>query len=108
MKLRINELEKLASKMVGDCQTPNVFFVSKFDNETHGIILITTDFEVAYKVWKSLPKTCETSLEDRKFGCICTTEPVSEGSKQLITDDNSDMFKKIWAFRKHRKSRVGT
>lgn len=95
MKIRVEELEKLAAEMIGDGQKPNLFFVSKFDNDTHGCIAVTPDFDIAYEIWKKLPTNCETALEDRMYGTICDNAPHSEEEAMqgvLHLADNSEHF----------------
>ncbi len=94
--MKIKELEKLASEMVGDGKLPHLFFVSTHEGgkKSRGVILITRSFELAYMVWSNLPRTFESSLEGRKFGTICSVEPEEDGSKKLIVIDDSRMFRK--------------
>ena len=71
--MRVEQLNGLARIMVGDSQTPNVFFVT-VGNDTQ---LISTDFNQAYVFWKGLSKTQrskEPALADRMFGVICSVE----------------------------------
>lgn len=88
--MRIDQLEALASDMIGDGQTPDVFFVTREGN----VILVTTDFDLAYDQWRQLPRTRESSLENRTWGCICTVEPKSDTSKRLIVIDDSAGFRR--------------
>lgn len=94
--MKIKELEKLASEMVGDGKSPHLFFVSAFEGgrKSSGVILITRNFELAHAVWRNLPRTHESTLEGRKYGTICSVEPKEEGSKKLIVVDNSADFRK--------------
>jgi hypothetical protein len=68
----IKQLNALASEMVGDGKSPNLFFVTVSGN----VVLTATDFAQAYGYWKSLargyPKRVETMLEDRKVGIIAS------------------------------------
>jgi hypothetical protein len=84
---RIELLEGLASQVIGDGQTPNLYFVTVQGN----VVLVTREFDQAYDYWRYLPRNVETSLEDRLIGCICTTEPIEDGSTQLVTHDDSRM-----------------
>lgn len=87
---KIKELEAIAREMVGDGQSPNLFFVSR-----KGIIeMVTGDFQAAYKFWKNLPRDVETMLEDRKWGVIADTSPEEENSIKLVTWDDSKFFLK--------------
>lgn len=88
--MRIDQLEALASDMIGDGQTPDVFFVTRKGN----VILVTTEFDVAYERWEQLPRNQESSLENRTWGCICTVEPESDDSKRLIVVDDSYSFRR--------------
>jgi hypothetical protein len=82
---KVEEVEAIARKVVGDGKSPNLFFVSQ-----EGVILtVTRDFELAYQQWRALPRNVETALEDRKNGVIADTGPVEEGSKRLVTTDDS-------------------
>ena len=96
--MRIEPMEAIAREMVGDGQIPNVFFVSEFSNvDGPGLVMVTRDFNAAYTFWQSLPRTCETSLEDRLVGVLCSTEPIEDGSKILRTIDDSRMLKDLWS-----------
>ena len=89
--MKIKELNKLATEMVGDSGKPNVFFVSLEGN----VQMVTTDFWQAYDYWKSLtPRLSgkETMLEDRKYGVICDRSPSEHNAGKLMTWDESGMF----------------
>lgn len=87
---KIAEFEQMARDMVGDGLVPNLFFVS-----CKGTIgMITGDFQAAYDYWKALPKTMETTLEDRQWGVIADTSPDEDNSKLLVTWDDSRAFLK--------------
>lgn len=95
MKEGITELEELASKMIGDGKTPDVFFVS----EQGKINLVTTDFELAYYRWQVLSRGCrmECALENRTYGTICAVEPedselVDRGYPKFDRFDHSEEF----------------
>jgi len=94
--MKIEALEALARDMVGDGKFPDVFFVSC---EPHGLLMITPDFFAAYQFWRQLPRNVETALENRTFGCICTTEPQEDGSTILVTYDDSESFRECEAER---------
>ena len=85
--MRIQELERMASKMIGDGKSPDLFFVTQKGD----VQLIAQDFRVAYRYWKSLPRNCESSLESRGFGCIGSNEP-DEETGLLVFHDDSEMF----------------
>ena len=87
---RIELLEGLASQLIGDGQSPNLYFVSVKGN----CVLVSREFDTAYDYWRFLPRNIETSLEDRQIGVICSTEPVEEGATKLITYDDSRMVKR--------------
>ena len=71
--MKVNELNALATQLVGDCKTPNVFFVT-LKGDT---ILVAVDFAQAYGYWRSLANTRkECMLEDRMTGVICEAGPV--------------------------------
>lgn len=88
---RIEALEAVARKLVGDGKSPNVFFVSLDGN----IIMIALDFHLAYQKWKEISsqRTTETSLEDRQTGVLASIEPESDepGAKLVRWDDTGDM-----------------
>ena len=88
---RIEPLEAVARKMVGDDGSPNVFFVSLDGN----IIMIALDFHAAYMKWKEISnqRTTETALEDRQTGVLASIEPESDepGAKLIRYDDTGDM-----------------
>jgi hypothetical protein len=86
---RIELLEGLASQVIGDGQKPNLYFVTVEGN----VVLVSRDFDIAYDHWRYLPRNVETALEDRLIGVICSTEPVEDGAKQLVTYDDSRMVK---------------
>lgn len=86
---KITALEELASELIGDGATPNVFFVSMAER---GVIMLTTDGEAAHNFWGALPRNVETSLEDRHNGTVASTEPVEDGSKVMRTYDDFARF----------------
>ena len=98
MKATIKQLQKLATDMVGNGKTPNLFFVS----EQGVIITVTRDFEIAYEQWLSLASgysRVECALEDRRYGTICSVEPRTDDiadSKQLINIDDSASFRRMY------------
>ncbi len=83
-------LNKLAQAHVGDCKTPNLFFVS-VGGKTK---MVGMDGTAAYEYWKKVSKNKdkETSLEDRLVGCICSMEPKEVDSKELIVIDEFQRF----------------
>lgn len=88
--MKIKALEQYASEKIGDGKSPNLYFVSE---GKLGVVLITRFFDVAYKYWFGLSRVKETSLEDRKFGVICSTERC-KGPIRFETIDNSSLFLK--------------
>lgn len=90
---RIEQLEKLATAMVGDGKSPNIFFVGLRGN----IIMITTDFDDAYAKWKSISnqRKDQTSLEDRKTGVLASVEPEEDApGARLIRIDDTGLLKR--------------
>ena len=105
MKRKIKELEELASKMVGDGKSPNVFFIT-----LQGVVvMITLDFNEAYHKWKRVSfngsishhPTVETTLEDRQYGCICLIQPEEDDSTKLIVSDEARQFAKRHRIKLH-------
>jgi len=89
---KIKALENLATDIVGDGKSPNVFFVS-----TQGVIfMVTTDFEMAYAAWQEVsdPPHVETALEDRQTGVIASVGPDEENGDRLTVQDDSGRFGK--------------
>lgn len=86
---KIKEFEEMATSMVGDGKSPNLFFVGLKGK----IITVTRDFETAYRQWQGLGRSQETSLEDRKTGTIATVQPIEDGSEILEVIDDSHTFK---------------
>lgn len=86
--MQIKELNALATKMIGDDQAPNLFFVSLQGN----ILLVTTEFDTAYAYWRFMPRTIETALEDRQHGLLAFTAPQEDGSSKLVTYDDTKLF----------------
>lgn len=82
------ELNKLATELVGDNKSPNLFFVS-VGGDT---MLITSDFALAYDAWAKLPRNIETSIEDRKNGVLASTAPIEDDSPILRTIDEAAYF----------------
>lgn len=91
---KIPQLEELASEMIGDGGSPDVFFVSLKGN----IVLITIEFEEAYQKWREsrwgrLGCHQESTLESRQYGVICFVEP-EEDSQKLVVHDDSEEYKR--------------
>ena len=94
---KIKELEQLASNMVCDGKTPNLYFVTN----QGVIIMITRNFSRAYNDWymmaSQFPKV-ECALEDRLWGTICSVEPRADGTSRetelVIWDDSNSFLRK--------------
>lgn len=92
--MKIKKLNELATEMVGDGKSPNIFFVTKAGN----VVMITTLLQNAYTCWLNMPPGCESALEDRQYGTICDISPENDNSKRLhVSDGMKDFcrFKKI-------------
>ncbi len=78
----VEALEALARDMVGDGKSPNLFFVTVEGK----VILISQDFEPAYKTWRyySFPIRTETGIEDRQYGVMAAVEPDEDESGRLV------------------------
>jgi hypothetical protein len=85
---RCDELEKLATACIGDGKQPDLFFVSRKGN----VQLVTTDFDLAYSVWRQSPSMVESALENRTYGVICSSEPEAYASSKLLWRDESRQF----------------
>ncbi len=71
--MKINQLNSLAYDMVGDGQTPNVFFVTLKGD----VVLVTVDVAQAYGYWRGLANARkECGLEDRMIGTVCEAGPI--------------------------------
>jgi len=84
---KINELEALASNLIGDGQSPNLYFVT----DRGVVVTVTRSFEVAREEWKQLSRRSprlECALEDRKVGVLASVEPESdeEGAPLRVFD----------------------
>lgn len=78
---KINELNALATEMVGDGKKPNLYFVTNKGN----VATVTQHFEVAHREWsKFASQRVECALEDRLTGIIC-----SSGMERLYDHDTS-------------------
>lgn len=86
------KLQTLASNHIADGDKNNFYFVS-----LNGIIqTVTSDFGVAYRHWRGLPRNQESALEDRQYGVICSVEPKEENQNKFETfDDSQVIFKKL-------------
>ena len=91
----VPELEKIATKMVGDGKGPNLYFVSLKGK----IVAIHTSFKASYKHWKELAlanSESESALEDRRYGVICSVSPDEDLGGMLIYWDESISFKRFY------------
>lgn len=85
---RIEALEAIARDMVGDGQTPDVFFVS----DEGRIVAIETDAQRAYDRWRELAARSprkESALENRTYGVLASVEPKddSPNARLVVLDD---------------------
>jgi len=79
---KIPALEALASEMVGDGQTPNVFFVTVEGR----VSLVTRSVRLAYETWSRLHVLHrESAIEDRINGTIA--DVTYEAGRRIVTDD---------------------
>lgn len=82
-------LDALASDMVGDGGSPNVFFVTDGGH----VVTVTTDRSAAWAQWRRLADRLplrECALEDRQTGVLASVEPAEDGSDVLVRDDGDD------------------
>lgn len=93
--MRSLHLNQLHQVMVGDSQTPNVYFVT-VGNDCQ---MISLDFNQAHQFWKGLAKTKKTSepaLSDRIYGVICSVEKGLDPSFPhgfTVTDNSADFLR---------------
>jgi len=81
----VKQLEQLASELIGDGHTPDIFFVTKKGK----VRMITLDFQDAYHKWKEIAsKQVECALENRTWGVICSFEQDEETDKLVKVDDS--------------------
>ncbi len=88
---RLQALESLASKLIGDGKSPNVFFVTVEGR----VVSITQDLEVAKRAWEGFAASMniETSVEDRLVGVLASITPDPEGEYEgLIRIEHFDML----------------
>lgn len=88
--MKIEQLNALASEMIGDNGDPNVFFVTLAAD----VVLITVDFQEAYDKWFALSRRTgiESALEDRKTGVICSMQRDEEINGHMVRIDDSKSF----------------
>lgn len=88
----IPELQKLASELVGDSKTPNLFFVT-----CEGVVVtVSRDLSTAHRHWRQLaaitPRV-ECALEDRHTGVLADISPESDApGSRLIKRDDTHLF----------------
>ena len=92
MPSKIPALQSLASDVIGDGKSPNLFFVTD-----RGVtITVTRNFSSAHAEWTKLANRVprmESALEDRKTGVIASVEPESDApGARLIAFDDSMQF----------------
>lgn len=80
-----SELDKLATKLVGDGLSPNLYFVS----DGSAVKLVTTDKFAAASAWRKLARRRplrESALEDRHNGVLADVSPEDDepGAKLRI------------------------
>ena len=87
-------LQTLKAQLVGDGQSPDLFFVTREGS----VVTITRDFQTALHDWQrlanSLPRIA-CALEDRLFGCIASVAGPSQDGERLMTDE-SGMFLQMY------------
>lgn len=86
-------LNALATEMVGDGKSGNLFFVTDQGN----VVTVSGDFKVAYGHWKQLAARrplIESALEDRHHGVIASVEPEDENGPGLVVFDDSYAMRK--------------
>ena len=80
-----DRLNQLASELVGDNTSPNVFFVTQEGR----VLTATLDRRTAYLAWRLLaaqrPRV-ECALEDREHGMVCRIER-GDGAYWQLDDD---------------------
>jgi hypothetical protein len=85
----MSSLNDLATKLVGDGQEPNMYFVT-VEGET---ITVTKSLAVAHAEWKGIAIYLrqECVLEDRSTGVLACVEPESDepGAKLVYYDDTN-------------------
>lgn len=78
-------LQSLASDMVGDGKSPNLYFVT----DGGVTVTVTRNRELALREWRELAKRfprVECALEDRKTGVLCSVAPESDapGARLIV------------------------
>lgn len=90
------ELDELAVNLVGDGNSPNLFFISRNneDGQTATVITVTHDYNVAYSAWKMLATRCPSlcpTLEDREHGTIASIDR-DEETGRLVEHNDCNAF----------------
>ena len=82
-------LDAIATSMVGDGKSPNLFFVS----DDKGVIMVTPSFEIAYIYYRSCTKRHfgEIALEDRAHGGVASVEYDESEREYTSMDDSREM-----------------
>jgi hypothetical protein len=80
-------LNQLASELVGDGKSPNLYFVT----DGGSVLTVTLDGRLAYQHWRALaarrPRV-DCALEDRETGVLCSVEPAEDsGGRRVVHDD---------------------
>lgn len=83
----IQELNDMATRLVGDAQSPNLYFVTDRAN----VVMVSADATAAYNYWLALAARrphVESALEDRQHGVLASVEPRSDADGRLAIFDD--------------------
>ena len=101
--MKIEAMDKLATELVGDNGSPNLFFVSV---DRQGTVLVSREFEIAYQAWRNVSGVNVADpyqnayLEDRQYGVIASAQKIGSKGWEII-DDSSEVRKVV--VQRHRK-----
>lgn len=93
--VKVPELQALATKMVGDGKSPDLFFVTD-----QGVVVgVSLSFQAAYSQWLALADrgAVESALENRNYGTLAWMEPPDperEGTPRWKRRDDTTGFLK--------------
>lgn len=94
---KIDQLETLASAMIGDDESPDLFFVT----DRGQVVSVDVCALSAYDRFMTLarrPEKHECALENRTFGVIASVEPEDDApNARLILCDDFRMFQRSMA-----------
>src|SRR6185295_1454724 len=94
MAKKIQELEALATNMVGDGRSPELYFVT----DEGAVVMVSRWFRPAYDIWRYLSRQQPrraSALESRKIGLLASVgEDEEKPGKLVIRDDTEYMIKK--------------